>query len=48
MSILARMILVYIVTAPWLGTAGAQTQTTDFPNRPIRVLVPYGPGGVDY
>jgi tripartite-type tricarboxylate transporter receptor subunit TctC len=30
----------------WLGAAGAQT--SDFPNRPIRVVVPYGPGGVDY
>ena len=32
----------------WFGAANAQPQSSDYPNRPIRVLVPYGPGGVDY
>ena len=47
MMILIRAILSLMVALTWsLGLAAAQT--SDFPNRPIRVLVPYGPGGVDY
>src|SRR6478735_2421798 len=47
MTILIRAILSLMVALTWsLGLAAAQT--SDFPNRPIRVLVPYGPGGVDY
>jgi tripartite-type tricarboxylate transporter receptor subunit TctC len=47
MTIFIRAILgLVVVLTCSLGLAAAQT--SDFPNRPIRVLVPYGPGGVDY
>ena len=49
MSTFTRAILSCVVALSCsLGASGAHAQTTDFPNRPIRVLVPYGPGGVDY
>lgn len=31
--------------SPGLGTLFAQSKDSDFPNRPISVIVPYGPGG---
>ncbi len=49
MSTFTRTILSCVVALSCtLGASGAHAQTSDFPNRPIRIVVPYGPGGVDY
>lgn len=40
-----RAALPALLAAPWLGRAAAQGEAGDFPNRPIRVIVPYSAGG---
>jgi tripartite-type tricarboxylate transporter receptor subunit TctC len=40
-----RAALSALLAAPWLGRAAAQGEAGDYPNRPIRVILPYSAGG---
>jgi tripartite-type tricarboxylate transporter receptor subunit TctC len=40
-----RAALSALLAAPWVGHAAAQGEAGDYPNRPVRVILPYSAGG---
>jgi tripartite-type tricarboxylate transporter receptor subunit TctC len=36
----------YLLSAAVLGTGGSGAQAQDWPTHPVKIIVPYGPGGI--